>query len=456
MNPTSESLLFRVERSTERQNMQLLIQLRWFAVIGQVVTISLVHYGFGIALPLPGMALVLMAIVLTNLGYIYWYRSHRRPISPRNLFLALLADVLALAIQLYLSGGAGNPFIYLFLLQGILGAVLLRPIHAWFVVAITSMCTLVLAVVHWPLPLPLATHSPEGLPSLYVGGVLISFGLTTVLLVVFLRRIVSNLRRRDARLADMRQRASDEEHIVRLGLLATGAAHELGTPMSTMSVILGDWARMPAFTQDPDLLADLQEMQQQLLRCKSIVSSVLMSAGETRADAPRATTLSAFMDSVVAHWRARHCVAHFDYAPASEDFPILADTALQQMICNVLDNAAEVSPGHVALQLAVHNGTLSIIVRDKGPGFAPAVLRQMGQPHVSTKTERPGRGLGLFLVLNVARSLGGRVQVRPQSPTGSEVEISLPLSSIAIDPDSRPAPVTTNHPHGQPSPTAAG
>lgn len=431
MNSPSESL-FRVERTTERQNMQLLIQLRWFAVVGQVITISLVHYGFGITLPLPAMALVLMASVFTNLGYIYWYRSHRRQISARNLFLALLADVLALAIQLYLSGGASNPFIYLFLLQGILGAVLLRPVHAWIIVASTSLCTLVLAIVHWPLPIGAA--GPDGLPGLYVSGILISFGLTTVLLVVFLRRIVSNLRRRDARLANMRQRASEEEHIVRMGLLATGAAHELGTPLSTMSVILGDWQRMPAITQDPDLLADLQEMQQQLLRCKSIVSSVLMSAGETRADAPQATTLRAFMDGVVVHWQSRHAVEHFDYVQADEDFPILSDTALQQMVCNVLDNAAEASPRHVALHLAVRTGMLCITVRDKGPGFAPAVLEQLGQRHISTKTERPGRGLGLFLVLNVARSLGGRVQVRNTPPRGSEVEIRLPLSSIAIEP----------------------
>lgn len=76
---------------------------------------------------------------------------------------------------------------------------------------------------------------------------------------------------------------------------------------------------------------------------------------------------------------------------------------------------------------------LCIAVRDKGPGFAPMVLEQLGQRHVSTKTGRPGRGLGLFLVLNVARSLGGRVQVRNLTPRGSEVEIRLPLSSIAIE-----------------------
>jgi two-component system sensor histidine kinase RegB len=104
------------------------------------------------------------------------------------------------------------------------------------------------------------------------------------------------------------------------------------------------------------------------------------------------------------------------------------------MVCNVLDNAAEASPRHVAPHLAVRTGMLCITVRDKGPGFAPAVLEQLGQRHISTKTERPGRGLGLFLVLNVARSLGGRVQVRNTPPRGSEVEIRLPLSSIAIEP----------------------
>ena len=74
---------------------------------------------------------------------------------------------------------------------------------------------------------------------------LICFALTTVLMVIFITQVVSNLRQRDSRLADMRQRATEEEHIVRMGLIATGAAHELGTPLATMSVILGDWQRMP-------------------------------------------------------------------------------------------------------------------------------------------------------------------------------------------------------------------
>ncbi|MEX8192476.1 ATP-binding protein [Comamonas guangdongensis] len=433
MSKNSDSL-FRVQRLTERQNMQLLIQLRWIAVIGQVVTISLVHYGFHITLPLLPMALVLVALVATNLAYIYWSQGLHRPVTSRSVFYALLADVLALTIQLYLSGGASNPFIYLYLLQGILSAVLLRPYYTWCVVAASFVGVIGLILFH--LPLHVQFESQEGLPSLYVVGVLISFALTSILTIVFLTRIVDNLRRRDTRISDMRQRASEEEHIVRLGLLATGAAHELGTPMATMSVILGDWQHMRALMQDQDLREDLQEMQRQLLRCKSIVSGVLLSAGETRAEGAETTTFVSFVQGIVGHWQGHNSLAHFAlHDRGVTDFAMLSDTALQQMICNLLDNALEASPDWVELSMDSDQQQVLLQVRDHGPGFDAAVLQQLGQCHVSTKQERPGRGLGLFLVMNVARALGGQVQARnlpPHEGGGALVEVRLPQSAMAI------------------------
>ena len=433
MSKSSDSL-FRVQRLTERQNMQLLIQLRWIAVVGQVVTISLVHYGFNITLPLLPMALVLVALVATNLAYIYWSQGLHRPVTTRSVFYALLADVLALTIQLYLSGGASNPFIYLYLLQGILSAVLLRPHYTWCVVAASFVGVIGLTMFHQPLHVQFA--SQEGLPSLYVIGVLLSFGLTSILTIVFLTRIVDNMRRRDTRISDMRQRASEEEHIVRLGLLATGAAHELGTPMATMSVILGDWQHMQALMQDQDLREDLQEMQRQLLRCKSIVSGVLLSAGETRAEGAESTTFVSFVQGIVSHWQTHNTVGHFALRnQGAADFAMLSDTALQQMIFNLLDNALEASPDWVEMNIASREQQVVLQVRDHGPGFDAAVLQQLGQCHVSTKQERPGRGLGLFLVMNVARSLGGSVQARNQPARdggGALVEVRLPQSALAI------------------------
>lgn len=433
MNPISDSL-FRVQRLTQRQNMQLLIQLRWIAVIGQVVTISLVHYGFKITLPLLPMALVLAALVATNLAYIYWSQGLHRPVTSRSVFYALLADVLALTIQLYLSGGASNPFIYLYLLQGILSAVLLQSHYTWAVVAASFVGITGLTLFHQPLHVQFASH--EGLPSLYIVGVLISFALTSILTIVFLTRVVENMRRRDSRISNMRQRASEEEHILRLGLLATGAAHELGTPMATMSVILGDWQHMPALMKDEDLREDLQEMQRQLLRCKSIVSGVLLSAGETRAEGTKSTTFVSFVEGVVSHWQSHNSLQHFALRNEGvTNFAMLSDTALQQMICNLLDNALEASADWVELSLSNDQDQVRIQVRDHGAGFDAAVLSQLGQCHISTKQERPGRGLGLFLVTNVARALGGRVQVTNlplHQGGGALVEVCLPQSALAI------------------------
>src|SRR5438067_2027061 len=181
-------------------------------------------------------------------------------------------------MQLYLSGGTTNPFAFLYLLQVILSAVLLDAWATWTIVGITSVCLAGLSIFSRPLPLLLEARG--GFPSLYVQGMLICFVLNAGLLVILITRITRNLRAGDAQLADLRQRAAEEEHIVRMGLLASGAAHELGTPMATMSVILGDWARMAPFAGEPELREEIDEMQVQLQRCKAIVSGILLLAGE--------------------------------------------------------------------------------------------------------------------------------------------------------------------------------
>ena len=132
---------------------------------------------------------------------------------------------------------------------------------------------------------------------------LICFALNAALLVTFITRISRNLRERDAHLAGLRQRAAEEEHIVRMGLLASGAAHELGTPLATLAVILGDWCRMPFFTSDQELYQEVTEMQVQIQRCKVIVSGILLSAGEARSESSVRTTVCTFMNELAAEWR---------------------------------------------------------------------------------------------------------------------------------------------------------
>ena len=225
-----------------RKNMVLLVQLRWIAIAGQVATILIVHFGMGIRLPVLPMLVVPCIAIGMNIGSLMIVRG-RTDISHAELFLALLFDVIALTTQLYLSGGATNPFISLYLVQVALGAMLLHHWSAWGIVVVSAMCAGALAFTYRPLDL---SELLEGrLFDLHIVGTWICFVMIAVLLVLFMTRINRNLQDRDTYMAQLRQHAAEEEHIVRRGLLASGAAHELGTPLAQLAVVLGDWRHMP-------------------------------------------------------------------------------------------------------------------------------------------------------------------------------------------------------------------
>ncbi|AVS99482.1 histidine kinase [Paracidovorax avenae] len=411
------------------KNLHQLIQLRWVAAIGQVFTIEVAYYSLGLSLPVREMLMVVGCLVLFNLvSLLRWRTGH----GVRNveLFLALLIDVAVLTVQLYLSGGTGNPFVFLYLLQIAVGAVLLRGGYIWSIVAITTGCFAALSRFNLPLPLPADLH--RGLSSPYLLGLLVCFLINAILVVIFITRIERNLRQRDARLSAARQRALEEEHIVRMGLLASGAAHELGTPLSTMAVILGDWRHDERLAADRMLQDEIAEMQVQVQRCKSIVSGILLSAGEARGEASAQTTVRTFVDALARDWRATRAIAAFDYDNRfGADTPMVSDTMLQQMVFNVLDNARDASPGWVGMAVERDADLLRITVTDAGPGFDPAILARLGKPYQSSKG-RAGGGLGLFLAMNVARTLGGSVTARNLPERGAEVSIRLPLSAVAL------------------------
>jgi len=421
------------ERIAELRNLMLLVQLRWLAVAGQLVTILVARFALDLPLPLQEMLALLALLALFNVAS--WLRTRASlAVTDNELLAVLLVDVAVLSAQLYFSGGITNPFIFLFLLQVVLGAVLLRRQHAWVLVFATSLAFAALSAWHRPLGL---LSLDATLPLDFLVGLLACFVLNAGLLVVFISRISRNLRSRDAALASLRQRAAEQEHIVRMGLLASGAAHELGTPLATLSVILGDWSRMAPFVQEPELREEIEEMQRQIGRCKVIVSGILASAGEARAVAPVETTLHAFLDEVVAEWQRSRAVPGLAYVREGLDVPIISDLALQQMVSNILDNALEAAP-HTPpeFRAAWDDETLTLRVRDRGPGFPAAMLERIGTPYQSSKGT-PGRGLGLFLAVNVVRTLGGRLRAHNLPRGGAEVEIILPLSALAPDQEPR-------------------
>jgi two-component system, sensor histidine kinase RegB len=425
-----------IQETANKRNLLLLIVLRWLAVVGQIAAILVVQFWLGIKLPLLPMAGVVLLLVALNFVSFHRCRSSA-VITNTELFLELLLDVAALTAQLYLSGGATNPFVSLFLLQIILGAVLLEPVWIWTLITATTGCFLFLTTSYRDIGLlnyeQIVDRGRPGFLDPSILGSFLCFLLAAVLLVFFVTRITRNMRERDRRLSELRQQAAEEGHIVRMGLLASGAAHELGTPLSTLAVIVNDWARVPALAENPDTAGDLADMRSALGRCKETLSRILLAAGEARGEKAQRTTLVEFLEGVIADWRDTREPIYLDYVPRIDtDTGIVSDTVLRQVLFNVFDNALEASPDWIRIEASRRADHLVVNVRDKGPGFTPEILENFGRPYQSTK-QRSGRGLGLFLVVNVLRKLGGTIRPRNNSDGGASVELSLPIMALSIE-----------------------
>ncbi len=408
---------------TAAENMRQLITLRWLAAGGQLLTILFVHRVLGVPLPLGAMLGLVALLGIVNLVGRFMLSATRT--TNFDIMLALLFDIGVLTCQLYLSGGASNPFVSLYLLQVVLGAILLEIWSAWVLIGVAAVCYAGLAVSSRPLLFP--SNLVDRVATLTLTGAWISFVLTGMLLGLFVTRITRNLRARDAYLADLRQHAAEEDGIVRMGLFASGAAHELGTPLASLSVILNDWRRMPRLAADPELAGELEEMQAEVRRCKAIVTDILHSAGEPRGEAIASRPAAALIEEVVAAWRPTHAgvpLTHDSRGLANAS--VVTDASLRQAIWNLLDNAADACPDGIMLVARREGDEMVIAVTDSGPGFAPEQLATIGRPYQSGKGA--GHGMGLFLAATVARRQGGRLEATNRAGGGADVRLVLPLA----------------------------
>lgn len=402
------------------RNVRLLSILRSLAIGGQFATILTAAAVLGIRLPLVPMLTALAVLLVLNL--VVAQIARHRVIGNGALFATMLVDVACLTAQLYLAGGLGNPFVGLYLLQVVIAALLLPAWASGSLVVLTAAlyALLVRSPFHLPVDYGASLSAPYAVASWF------SYVLAAGLVVLFVSRIVHNLAEREARLAALRERAAEEEHVVRIGLLASGAAHELGTPLASLAVMLNDWARDPAIRALPDVAADVDVMAGEIARCKRILGDVLLAAGEIRADAPTRTTLREFVTQTIDGWRGGSQIV-VDVVVGDDGMRgIVADRPLAQAIVNLLENAADAGARRLVVDARIVADQATLSVTDDGRGFARDMLARIGNPYSSTKP-RAGAGLGLFLASNVLRTLGGSLIARNKAGGGAEVTLVWPL-----------------------------
>ena len=429
-----------IDETTRRKNLRILVNLRGIAFCAQVAAILIAAYGLDIVLPVTKMFAVAAGLAVFNLYSLYRLRA-TRPVRLGDLFTGLLVDVAALTLQLAFSGGTANPFVSFYMLPVIIGAVMLSSGFSWAIYGLTLVGYLGLAVASYYQPMPAMTMpgmemqnmAGQGLvdrSSLHMHGMMLGYAISAGVLVLMITRIRANLQARDMELEAIKARAQEEDYLVRLGLLSAGAAHELGTPLTTLSVIVKDLIDLPLPRKKADMAADLNTMAGQIERCKAIVSGILTASGDVRGEGADVRPLDSFITDIAEAWRQAHADASLSIAIDLPAQSVVADRVIDQVVVNLLDNAHEAAPTiHLSARMEAAN--LVITVADTGPGFTQSVLDRVGQPYVTTKDhtiEGRGRGMGLFLVSNAVRKLGGVIDVTNRG--GASVTIRLPVSAI--------------------------
>jgi two-component system sensor histidine kinase RegB len=407
-------------------NLRRLAVIRAIAVTGLAGALWVAATRLDMSLPLAPLLAILAALSLVGLLTLVRLRF-AAAVREGELLAQLAFDVAALTGFLYYSGGATNPFVTLYLLPLAFAAAALPASHAWAMAGITTACYTLLLFYFVPLPQSHAGHAHDF--GLHVLGMWLGFVLSATLIAGFAVRMSATLRSRDRLAAEMRERQMREERVLALGTLAAGAAHELGTPLSTMAVLVKDLA-----PQQPVPEGKLAILRGEIERCKQILASLSASAGTLRAEGGESLALDQWLDALVARWRAQRpgVTVRAEFSGPQPAPRIVAEQTLSQAIVNILNNAADASPDAVEVEGRWSEGTLVLEVADRGPGLAPEVQAMVGETFVTTKAPGQGLGLGLFLAYTTLARLGGSVRLMNREGGGTRCRLELPLAQLRV------------------------
>jgi len=413
------------EKSSSSSNLRRLAVLRGLMLVAELLAVLGAHFIAGIPLPLTALFAIFVLMALAGLWT--WRRANSgASIGDQEFFLQLCIDVMALAAVLYYTGGATNPFAWLFLIPLIIAATVLSAPAAWLMAALTTLCYSLLFFYYRPLGNDTHAHHDQAF-SQHIFGMWFGFALSAALIAWFVVGMANTLRQRDKLLAEAREQALRDEQLVALGTLATGAAHELGTPLSTMAVVTRELER----AEVPEgMKRKLQILRSQVDRCKQALSVISASAGELRAESGGLMPVQIWLERVVESWKAQRPNATLSIKLPSHppEAAIIDEQTLQQSLINLLNNAADASEEALEVDASWDTRQLTLDILDRGPGLHPNVAATLGERQTSDKEH--GMGLGLFLTHSTLQRLGGDIALFDRHGGGTCTRIKLPLTQL--------------------------
>lgn len=413
-----------------------LLKLRWGAVGGQLLALGIARVLLAEDLPYGPLMGLVGFTALTNAALTRWGRPGA---STWHVPAVLVLDVVILAVMLAAAGGASNPFTVFFLVHVALAALLLESRQVWAVVALTVGA---FAALFW-VPSTGAghhhhQHQEPGAMSTHLVGMWIAYALSATFVGYSVGRVSRAIRDRDRRLAEAASLAAQNERLATLSSFSANAAHELGTPLATIGLAAKELSiALRRGAGADELLPDADLVCREVLRCRDILTDLSARAGESVGEMPVRITSTRIVEKLAGGLSpalSSHLEVSYADAPSREVAIVAPLETLTQVLHNLVRNAFEAqeeNDARGAIELHVEAADeVSFHVRDRGVGLAGELRNKLGEPFVTTKADRGGLGLGVYLARAYAERVGGSLLFHAREGGGTDVELRLPRDVI--------------------------
>lgn len=422
--------------------LKTLVGLRWFAVIGQAITVLVVHYWFEFDLPLASCLSAIALSAWLNVAMSMHFASVQR-LPPRPAAWLLAYDIAQLTFLTVLTGGIENPFAFLILAPVLIAAISLPLRYTLPLGLFAAVCSTVIAYYFWPLPW--TSQQELLLPPLYIFAIWIANLVAIVFIGAYAWQVAEEGRLMADALTATELVLAREQHLSQLDGLAAAAAHELGTPLSTISVVAKELQR--ALGPDSPYADDVKLLREQAERCRDIMGKLSALPAE---GAPfERAKFTVLIEEVAAPHR------HFGIAievvlPGEHDGePVVQRSpAILYGLGNLVENAVDFASERVEIAVRWSEQDLAVTISDDGPGFPPEILRRIGEPYVTSRrrragaeSEESGLGLGFFIAKTLLERSGATVAfLNRQAPEkGAVVRVRWPRQDIEAPATQEPA-----------------
>jgi two-component system sensor histidine kinase RegB len=383
-----------------------LIVTRAALVLAEAAGIGLLAWGLDARSPLAALGLIVTLHAMLNAVAIWRLRAGGG--ATPEVLLHLAVDAAVIAALVYLTGGFANPFISLLLVPLILAAVSLPAPHAWGMAAWVGALYTLLMRYYVPLDIPVSSADAV---DLHLTGMWLNFLLTAALVAAFAGRLAATLRRRDAELAEARERRLRDEHLFALGLQAASAAHDLATPLASARIALDELRR--DYAGDDELDPSLTLLSGQLSRMENVLARLARSARNREHGAPP-ERVADWLAGVLEHWALMWPRVRVKLEVPADLPDIRTHAALEAALVTLLNNAAQAGAAEVEVGAGLAGERVVLQVADRGAGL-------------DVEGRTPGWGVGLDLARAGLERLGGGLEVAPRAGGGVVSSIRIPV-----------------------------